>query len=90
MGWQENGIPGRITKEMGSGTEGENVAWGYPTPEAAFLAWFNETPPNDGHRRNILNCNFTSIGVGIAYAPNSVLHAGLLRLTDPWSGACST
>lgn len=45
----------------------ENVAWGQSTPEAAVDAWFNETPPNDGHRRNILNCALTEIGVGYAY-----------------------
>lgn len=44
----------------------ENVAWGQPTPETAVDAWFNEKPPNDGHRRNILNCTLLEIGVGFA------------------------
>jgi uncharacterized protein YkwD len=44
----------------------ENVAWGQPTPEAAVDAWFFEKPPNDGHRRNILNCTLLDIGVGFA------------------------
>jgi len=69
LGWDENGITGRITTAMGSaGFEGENVAYGYSTAEIAFDSWFNEAPPNDGHRRNILNCNFKLIGVGIAEA----------------------
>ncbi|MFQ9511129.1 MAG: CAP domain-containing protein [Lachnospiraceae bacterium] len=39
---------------------GENIAWGQRTPEAVVNAWMN----SDGHRANILNKNFTSIGVG--------------------------
>ena len=71
LGWDESGIGGRITTAMGSaGLEGENVAYGFPTAEMAFDSWFNETPPNDGHRRNILNCHFKLIGVGIAQAPD--------------------
>jgi uncharacterized protein YkwD len=34
-------------------------------------SWYNETPPNDGHRRNMLNCALTQIGVGYATNPNS-------------------
>ena len=45
----------------------ENVAWGQQTPEAAVDAWFNETPPNDLHRQNILNCQVVDIGVGYYY-----------------------
>jgi|GEM_PF-3552522 Ca2+-binding RTX toxin-like protein len=43
---------------------GENVGWGYSTPEEVVDAWFNETPPNDGHRQNILNPNYKEIGIG--------------------------
>lgn len=39
---------------------GENIAWGQRTPEAVVNAWMN----SEGHRANILNKNFTSIGVG--------------------------
>lgn len=39
---------------------GENIAWGQKTPEEVMKAWMN----SDGHRANILNKNFTSIGVG--------------------------
>ena len=41
---------------------GENVAYGYSTPEAVFNGWMNST----GHRRNILNVNFTEVGYGLA------------------------
>lgn len=40
---------------------GENIAMGQRTPEQVMRAWMN----SDGHRRNILNCGFTTIGVGL-------------------------
>lgn len=42
------------------GPWGENVARGYETPEDVMAAWMNST----GHRNNILNCDYTEIGVG--------------------------
>ncbi len=39
---------------------GENIAWGQTSPEAVMEAWMN----SEGHRANILNRNFTKIGVG--------------------------
>ncbi|MBR1781013.1 MAG: hypothetical protein IJ751_06405 [Oscillospiraceae bacterium] len=39
---------------------GENIAYGYPTPESVVTAWMN----SPGHRANILNGSFTTIGVG--------------------------
>ena len=41
-------------------TAGENIAMGYPTPEAVVDGWMN----SEGHRKNILNPAFTVIGVG--------------------------
>lgn len=41
-------------------TAGENIAMGYSTPEAVVNGWMN----SPGHRANILNANFTTIGVG--------------------------
>ncbi|MGL4743408.1 MAG: CAP domain-containing protein [Dermatophilaceae bacterium] len=41
---------------------GENIAAGQDTPEEVMEGWMN----SDGHRKNILNCGFTEIGVGIA------------------------
>jgi uncharacterized protein YkwD len=42
---------------------GENIAAGYSTPESVVNAWMNSS----GHRANILNTNYTEIGVGYAY-----------------------
>ncbi len=39
---------------------GENIAKGQKTPEAVVTAWMN----SEGHRRNILDPNYTQIGVG--------------------------
>lgn len=39
---------------------GENIAWGQRSPEAVMNAWMNSA----GHRANIMNPNFTTIGVG--------------------------
>ncbi|SEF38636.1 uncharacterized protein, YkwD family [Caloramator fervidus] len=41
---------------------GENIAMGQKTPKEVVTAWMN----SQGHRRNILNPNFTQIGVGAA------------------------
>lgn len=48
-------------------TAGENVAAGQSTPEDAIASWMNETPPDDGHRRNILSPDFREIGIGYAF-----------------------
>lgn len=39
---------------------GENIAWGQKSPEAVVKGWMN----SEGHKANILNEKFTSIGVG--------------------------
>lgn len=41
---------------------GENIAYGYSTPEAVMQGWLNSA----GHRANIENPSFRSIGVGAA------------------------
>ena len=41
-------------------TAGENIAAGQRTPEQVVIAWMN----SPGHRANILNANYTEIGVG--------------------------
>lgn len=45
---------------------GENIAYGQSTPEEVMNGWMNSA----GHRANILNTNFTQIGVGIAQKAN--------------------
>ncbi|MEZ3180952.1 CAP domain-containing protein [Streptomyces pimonensis] len=53
----------RITRAGYSwSTYGENVAYGYSTPEQVMTGWMN----SPGHRENILNCGFKEIGVGLA------------------------
>ena len=39
---------------------GENIAMGQTTPQQVVQAWMN----SEGHRANIMNANFTHIGVG--------------------------
>lgn len=41
-------------------TAGENIAKGQRTPKEVVQAWMN----SEGHRKNIMNPNFTHIGVG--------------------------
>ncbi|MEV6028116.1 CAP domain-containing protein [Streptomyces sp. NPDC052036] len=43
-------------------TYGENVAYGYATPEQVMAGWMS----SPGHKANILNCEFKEIGVGLA------------------------
>jgi uncharacterized protein YkwD len=45
----------------------ENIAWGQRSPEQVVDLWFNESPPNDAHRKNILNCALREIGAGYIY-----------------------
>jgi uncharacterized YkwD family protein len=56
------GSPFDMMKQFGIEyrTAGENIAKGQQTPEEVMNGWMN----SDGHRKNILNPNFTHIGVG--------------------------
>ncbi|MGW0957258.1 CAP domain-containing protein [Streptomyces sp. NPDC002545] len=47
-------------------TYGENVAYGYATPEQVMAGWMSSA----GHKANILNCSFKEIGVGLAQPGN--------------------
>ncbi|MGP4091463.1 CAP domain-containing protein [Streptomyces sp. KR55] len=47
-------------------TYGENVAYGYSSPEQVMAGWMS----SPGHKRNILNCGFKEIGVGLAQPGN--------------------
>ncbi|MEU6988086.1 CAP domain-containing protein [Streptomyces sp. NPDC046324] len=44
----------------------ENIHRGPKTPVEAMEDWMN----SDGHRRNILNCSFKDLGVGVALTSN--------------------
>jgi uncharacterized YkwD family protein len=56
------GSPFDMMKQFGISyrTAGENIAYGYRTPESVVEGWMN----SEGHRKNILNPSFTQIGVG--------------------------
>lgn len=49
--------------------KGENIAAGYPSPEAVFLGWREDEDDyaGQGHRRNMLSTDMTAIGIGYAY-----------------------
>lgn len=53
----------------GFGYRGENVAYGQASPEAVMTGWMNSS----GHKANILNSNYTHIGVGV-YEYNNRLY----------------
>ena len=56
------GTPFQMIKSFGISyrTAGENIAYGYKTPQAVVDGWMNSS----GHRANILNSSYTQIGVG--------------------------
>ena len=58
------GSPFDMMKQFGISyrTAGENIAKGQKTPQEVVTAWMN----SEGHRKNILNPNFTNLGIGIA------------------------
>ena len=66
------GSPFDMMKKFGISyrTAGENIAKGQRTPQEVMNAWMNSS----GHRANILNANFTKLGVGIAKDSNGRLY----------------
>lgn len=56
------GTPFQMIKNFGISfkTAGENIAYGYATPQAVVDGWMNSS----GHRANILNASYKQIGVG--------------------------
>lgn len=62
------GSPFDMMKKFGINytAAGENIAYGQKTPAEVMNAWMN----SPGHRANILNSNFTEIGVGVAKDKN--------------------
>lgn len=61
-----------VLKEFGIGYRacGENIAKGSPSPARVVEGWMNSA----GHRANILNSNFTTIGVGVHADAAGTLH----------------
>lgn len=60
---------------------GENIASGYSTPASVVQGWMESS----GHRANILNCNFTAIGVGYVERPDDPL-----RFRTYWTQVLAT
>ena len=62
------GSPFEMMKSFGIKykTAGENIAYGYRTPEAVVNGWMN----SEGHRANILNSSYKEIGVGYVASGN--------------------
>ncbi|MCC0698363.1 sporulation protein [Clostridioides sp. ZZV15-6383] len=58
------GSPFDMLKKFGISykTAGENIAMAQKTPKEVVNAWMN----SEGHRKNIMNPNFSKIGVGVA------------------------
>ena len=56
------GTPFQMIKAFGISyrTAGENIAYGYSSPQAVVNGWMNSS----GHRANILNASYKQIGVG--------------------------
>lgn len=52
----------RAAQQGHSGGVGENIAAGYRDTASVMEGWMN----SEGHRANILNCGYDSIGIGIA------------------------
>ena len=66
------GSPFDMMKQVGISyrTAGENIAKGQKTPQEVVTAWMN----SEGHRKNILNPDFTNLGVGIAKDSNGTTY----------------
>ncbi|WPW31667.1 CAP domain-containing protein [Streptomyces atratus] len=53
----------RASKAGVQGLGGENIARGQADPQAVMDSWMS----SDGHRANILNCDYKTLGVGVHY-----------------------
>lgn len=47
---------------------GENIAYGYQSPTEVMTGWMN----SEGHRANILNENYTHIGIGLQIGTDAI------------------
>jgi len=65
----EASLGDRVTVFYAWSACGENIAWNSNRSQAGALAletsMYSETPPNDGHRRNILSTSFVDVGVDV-------------------------
>jgi uncharacterized protein YkwD len=62
---------------------GENIAYNTSRSESGVLAvqeaMYNEKPPNDGHRRNILSTKYVDVGIDVI---NDSAHGRVWLVTD--------
>ncbi|GII66396.1 hypothetical protein Skr01_64810 [Sphaerisporangium krabiense] len=58
----------RMARAGYSASAAENIARGYQSAEEAVRGWM----ANSGHRRNILNCQIKTVGVGVAYGSGDI------------------
>jgi len=62
---------------------GENIAYNSDRSEGGVLAvqkaMYNEKPPDDGHRKNILNKKFDDVGIDVI---NDSVHGRVWLVTD--------
>ncbi|MEO3808924.1 CAP domain-containing protein [Sphaerisporangium sp. B11E5] len=58
----------RMARAGYSNSAAENIARGYASAEETVRNWM----ANPGHRRNILNCQITTVGVGVAYGGGDI------------------
>jgi len=66
------GSPFDMMKNFGISymSAGENIAYGQPTPTSVMTGWMNSA----GHKANILNKNYTEIGVGVATKSDGTIY----------------
>jgi uncharacterized protein YkwD len=53
-----------------NGASAENIAYGYRTPAEVMNGWMHSA----GHRENILDCESTAVGVGLAMSPSGTAY----------------
>ena len=73
------GTPFQMLKSFGISYRyaGENIAKGQTSSQAVMNAWMNSS----GHKANILNKNYTQIGVGLAKSQNGTYYWTQMFLT---------
>ncbi|SEP68777.1 CAP domain-containing protein [Microlunatus flavus] len=79
----EASLGDRVGVFYASSACGENIGWNSNRTQAGALAletsMVNETPPNDGHRRNILSTTYVDVGVDVV---DDTTHGKLWLTTD--------
>lgn len=65
-----NNRANKVWGKIGGGEIGENCAYNWSGGEQAMDQWMNST----GHRENILNNNFTLIGIGVAVSKDGAYY----------------